>query len=77
MMTSPANYYEFELKGKSEAQLKAEIRELRQDIRRLSEEAKDESAYFIMPGPDVQLSVYREYLAVARAALTFKKYGIL
>ena len=75
MMVGPAAFYAFELKGKSEAQLRAKIAELREDMKRLREEMQADT-YLFKPGPDVQLAAYREYLALARAELTFKKYGI-
>lgn len=75
MMISPEAYYETQVKGRSEAELRALNRELREDMGRLREEIRA-GLCPVRPGPQTQLAMYREYREVVRAELTFLKYGI-
>ena len=77
MMMSPFNYYEEYVKNKNEQQLKSLIKRLRAQIRKLEKDTAEGVPFLYKPGPDVELSMEREYLEVAQAALVLKKYGIL
>jgi hypothetical protein len=74
MMISPEGYG-LELKGKNRKELEEEVRRLIEEIRDMKRKAEDpeDGCHMIAPGPDVIISMDREYLEVARKAL--KKAG--
>lgn len=75
MMLSPENYYDIHLKGKSERQIKAAIRGLKNEIGRLKNSI--ESARYcrkvgkieIRPSESTQIFYMREYIKRAKQAL--------
>ena len=70
MMLSPEEYYEYFLKGKNVQQIKAQIRQLNREIRRLKKIIGAPGyAPAICPSEDVQLICYQEYLSLARQVL--------
>ena len=71
MLVSPEWYYEENLKGKTVAQIKSQIRRLKCKIRQLQKEADSPEAEgrMICPSPDVQLEMHRLYLQKAVEAL--------
>ena len=71
MMISPASYCENVLKSTSAEQVKAEIRRLESDIRKMEQLARNESeeTLGICPSVGVQLSCSKDYLKCARRAL--------
>jgi len=71
MMISPETYYEFELKGKTAAEIEKEIQSLRKTISDLKYRMED-PAYkpsMVCPSDDTVLYWTREYLAMAKKAL--------
>ena len=71
MMISPETYYEFELKGKTAAEIEKEIQSLRKTISDLKYRMED-PAYkpsMVCPSDDTVLYWTREYLAKAKHAL--------
>ena len=71
MMISPETYYEFELKGKTVAEIEKEIQSLRKTISDLKYRMED-PAYkpsMVCPSDDTVLYWTREYLAMAKKAL--------
>lgn len=70
MMISPEGYYEFELKGKSEAEIMKEIRSLKRTIGKLKTTMEHPDYVSIIdPSEDVQLWCTRMYLERAIQAL--------
>lgn len=73
MMVSPEWYYEENLKGKTEDQIRSQIRSLKRKIRKLEKVVADPEEYpkewMFCPSPKVQLEMYRLYLLKAGEAL--------
>ena len=74
MMLGPEEYYEEKLKGKTEEQIRKEIRHLKREINRL-QKIRDHPDYpyreeIIDPDEGVQQSVLRDFLEKAIEALT-------
>ena len=71
MMISPETYYEFELKGKTAAEIEKEILSLRKTISDLKYRMEDPSykPSMVCPSDDTVLYWTREYLAMAKKAL--------
>ena len=70
MMTSPEEYYEYHLKGKSAEQIMTQIRGLKREINRLIRILEHpDYEQTIDPGEDVQLYCTWEYLERAKSAL--------
>ena len=65
MMIDPNGYYEHELKGKSTAQILAEIKRLRKEINKIKLSIENPTTYLEHRG----VKTYREYLDKARQAL--------
>ena len=70
MMSSPEEFYEYQLKGKTEAQILTKIRSLKREIKRLIRILEHpDYVCEICPSEVVQLMCNREYLSVAKHAL--------
>lgn len=71
MMISPEAYYEFELKGKTAAEIEEEIRILKKEISDLKYKMEDPDyrPEMICPSDETVLYWTREYLARAKMAL--------
>ena len=70
MMGSPEEFYEYQLKGKTEAQILTKIRSLKREIKRLIRILEHpDYVCEICPSEDVQLICCREYLSVAKRTL--------
>ncbi|WP_455391135.1 hypothetical protein [Frisingicoccus sp.] len=72
MMISPEAYYEYELKGKTEQELRKEIRSLKNQIghlKKIIECPRYEEVEYISPSAKTQLSCNRMYLDYAKQAL--------
>ncbi len=72
MMISPKTYYELQLKGKDEKELRTTIRSLKQEIGRLKnilEKPNDELGELIHPNELVRINCSREYLNFAKKTL--------
>ena len=70
MMSSPEEFYEYQLKGKTEAQILTKIRSLKREIKRLIRILEHpDYVCEICPSEDVQLICSREYLSVAKRTL--------
>ena len=71
MMISPESYYEFEVKGKSAAEIEKEIRSLKRTIAKLKDEIENPVSEpdTIRPSKDTVIYWSREYLAMAKKAL--------
>lgn len=70
MMTSPEEFYEIWLKGKSKKEIRKVIRGLKREIARLKRALEHpDKEYCIDPSEDVQLWCNREYLEEAKKAL--------
>ncbi len=70
MMMGPGNFVEMELRGKNKEEALKAIKDLRKEMDRLKkviEEEPESEEMMICPSPDVKISVYRDYLAAARA----------
>ena len=74
MMVSENEFYEYNLKDKSAAEIMKEIRNLKREIGRLKNIMEhpyyDSREWVINPGEDVQIHMNREYLKRAKQALT-------
>ena len=72
MMISPEAYYQIELKGKSIGELQREIRSLKMEINRIKTRMENPNykPRFISPSDDTVLYWSREYLAMAKKALS-------
>ena len=70
MMSSPEEFYEYQLKGKTEAQILTKIRSLKREIKRLIRILEHpDYVCEVCPSEDVQLICSREYLSVAKRTL--------
>ena len=70
MMGSPEEFYEYQLKGKTEGQVLTKIRSLKREIKRLIRILEHpDYVCEICPSEEVQLMCNREYLSVAKRAL--------
>ena len=71
MMLSPEEYAEESLKGKSVAEIKAQIRSLKRKICQLQKEIDNpkEDSCLICPDPEVELEMHCLYLQEAVKAL--------
>lgn len=72
MMSSPDEYYEYYLKGKTESEIRSAIRRLKNEIGRLKnimEHPEYGSGFMVDPSEDVQIICNREYLSMAKNAL--------
>lgn len=69
MMIGPGSYISENIEGKSKEEALKEIKELRDEIKRLKtviEDKSDAEELMICPGPDVKISVYRDYIEAAK-----------